>query len=58
MAESPSKGVRGTTANFCLGLHRPVTFRSRTCPERLGKCPDGPRKEMMQFNEDIPPGSF
>lgn len=56
--KSPSKGVRGTAANFCLELHRPVTFRSTTCLEKLGKCPDGPRKEMMQFSEDIPSGSF
>lgn len=56
--EAPARGCAALPANFCLGFHRSVTFRSRTCLERLGKCPDGPRKEMMQFNEDIPLGSF
>lgn len=59
MAESAGKGIR------CPGLltlpevsTALLTFLSRSYLERLGRFPDGPGKEVVRFNEDIPLAPF
>ena len=56
VAESPSKKMRCTGPQLLAWVSTAgLTFWSRTYLERLGKCPDGPRKEVMQLSKNIPP---
>lgn len=54
MAENTREDMRCTSRQLLPRVPTArLTFLSRTYLERLGRFPDGPRKEVMQFSEDI-----